>query len=185
MSSIFNFRKPVFYQASFTLDFNEEQGDEVFISYNFPYSFSRLSRVLRKLKAQKSNHTFLKETILCPSLSGIDVPYLIVTTRVNQSNYDCIDPAADNIPKDRVCKQKKKRVVVVIGRVHPGESNSSFMMEGFIKFITSSTNSVAIELRKRIIFRIIPITNPDGVIAGNYRVSMSGNDLNRRYQSPH
>jgi murein tripeptide amidase MpaA len=40
---------------------------------------------------------------------------------------------------------------------------------------------MAIELRKRIVFRIIPCTNPDGVIAGNYRVSMSGNDLNRRY----
>lgn len=40
---------------------------------------------------------------------------------------------------------------------------------------------MAVELRKRIIFKIIPCINPDGVIAGNYRVSMSGNDLNRRY----
>lgn len=70
------------------------------------------------------------------------------------------------------------------GRVHPGESNSSFMMEGFLKFITSN-HHVAQELRKRICFHIVPCTNPDGVIAGNYRVSMSGNDLNRRYSSPH
>lgn len=71
------------------------------------------------------------------------------------------------------------------GRVHPGESNSSYMMEGFVRFITSPTNMMAQELRKRLIFKIIPCTNPDGVIAGNYRVSLSGNDLNRRYQSPH
>lgn len=28
------------------------------------------------------------------------------------------------------------------------------------------------------------MTNPDGVIIGNYRTSMSGNDLNRRYHDP-
>ena len=74
---------------------------------------------------------------------------------------------------------------MLTGRVHPGETNASFMMEGFIKFITSPTDPVAIELRKRIVFRIVPCVNPDGVISGNYRVSMSGNDLNRRYMSPH
>ena len=28
------------------------------------------------------------------------------------------------------------------------------------------------------------MVNPDGVIIGNYRTSMSGNDLNRRYHEP-
>ncbi len=68
--------------------------------------------------------------------------------------------------------------------MHPGESNSSYMMEGFIEFITGN-NPAAVELRKRIVFHIIPCINPDGVIAGNYRVCMSGNDLNRRYIQPH
>ena len=69
-------------------------------------------------------------------------------------------------------------------RVHPGETNASFIMEGFLKFITSK-NPIAVELRKRLVFKIIPCSNPDGVIAGNYRVSMSGNDLNRKYLRPH
>ena len=67
------------------------------------------------------------------------------------------------------------------GRVHPGESNSSYMMEGFLDFITSN-DPVAVELRKRIVFHVIPMINPDGVIAGNYRVCMSGNDLNWKYK---
>ena len=54
------------------------------------------------------------------------------------------------------------------------------MMEGFIDFITGH-DPVAVELRKRIVFHILPMINPDGVIAGNYRVCMSGNDLNRIY----
>ena len=73
---------------------------------------------------------------------------------------------------------KYKRYVIICARVHPGESNASFVMQGFIKFITGMSHE-AQELRKKIIFKIIPMTNPDGVIAGNYRTSLSGNDLNR------
>ena len=68
--------------------------------------------------------------------------------------------------------------MIITGRVHPGESNGSFMMQGFLNFIISN-NDEAQELRKRIIFKIVPMINPDGVIVGNYRTSMSGNDLNR------
>lgn len=57
-------------------------------------------------------------------------------------------------------------------------------MEGFIRFMLSN-NTIAKELRSKIIFKIIPFVNPDGVMIGNYRVSMAGSDLNRRYQSPH
>lgn len=28
------------------------------------------------------------------------------------------------------------------------------------------------------------MTNPDGVIVGNYRTNMAGNDLNRKYLNP-
>ena len=31
------------------------------------------------------------------------------------------------------------------------------------------------------IFKIIPMVNPDGVVAGNYRTSFFGKDLNRTY----
>jgi len=57
-------------------------------------------------------------------------------------------------------------------------------MEGFINFITHPTNPEAIGLRKRIIFKIVPMTNPDGVIVGNYRTSLCGNDLNRQFIAP-
>ena len=39
-------------------------------------------------------------------------------------------------------------------------------------------------LRDNFVFKIVPMLNPDGVVHGNYRTSLSGNDLNRRYASP-
>lgn len=39
-------------------------------------------------------------------------------------------------------------------------------------------------LRELAVFKIIPMINPDGVIHGNYRTSLAGCDLNRRWKKP-
>jgi murein tripeptide amidase MpaA len=39
-------------------------------------------------------------------------------------------------------------------------------------------------LRDHFVFKIVPILNPDGVVNGNYRCSLSGQDLNRRWKAP-
>jgi cytosolic carboxypeptidase protein 2/3 len=57
------------------------------------------------------------------------------------------------------------------------------MMQGLLKYLVGDSHQ-ARELRKRIVFKVIPMTNPDGVIAGNYRTGMEGHDLNRRYIEP-
>ena len=68
--------------------------------------------------------------------------------------------------------------------MHPGESNSSFVMKGIIDFLTSEDNIEAIILRRNFVFKIIPMINPDGVVYGNYRSSLSGFDLNRVWKKP-
>jgi len=51
-------------------------------------------------------------------------------------------------------------------------------MEGFLRFICGQSK-LAQNLRKNIIFKIVPMMNPDGVILGNYRTGLSGKDFNR------
>jgi len=41
--------------------------------------------------------------------------------------------------KDKVPVNKTKKYMIVAARVHPGESNSSFITQGFLKFITSQS----------------------------------------------
>jgi hypothetical protein len=74
-----------------------------------------------------------------------------------------------------------KPAIVISARIHPGESNSSYMMNGVIDFLVSE-NPEAKLLRDTFLFQIIPMLNPDGVIHGNYRCSLMGTDLNRRYR---
>lgn len=57
------------------------------------------------------------------------------------------------------------------------------MMKGVIDFLVSS-DPKAVELRDKFVFKIVPMLNPDGVINGNYRCSLAGCDLNRRWKYP-
>lgn len=47
-----------------------------------------------------------------------------------------------------------------------------------------SSSKEANSLRQKFVFKVIPMLNPDGVINGNYRTNLSGNDLNRRWHAP-
>lgn len=56
------------------------------------------------------------------------------------------------------------------------------MMKGAIEYLLSDE---AKGLRKHFVFKIVPMLNPDGVRYGNYRTSLLGVDLNRRWDNPH
>ena len=56
------------------------------------------------------------------------------------------------------------------------------MMKGLMDFITGDS-FVAKKLRHKFIFKLIPMLNPDGVIVGNTRSSLTGKDLNRQYRT--
>ena len=71
-----------------------------------------------------------------------------------------------------------RRAIVITARVHPGESSASLIAEGILNFLVSD-DEVARYLRNNFVFKIIPMLNPDGVIVGNYRCSLSDLDLNR------
>lgn len=53
-------------------------------------------------------------------------------------------------------------------RVHPGESNASWMMKGVLDYLLGPSLDARM-LRDTFVFKIIPMLNPDGVITGNYR----------------
>ena len=103
---------------------------------------------------------------MCRTIAGNSVEMLIITN---------LESSQDDIAE--------RSAIIVSSRVHPGESNASFIVEGFIKFMMSDDDD-AVTLRERYVFKIIPMLNPDGVIVGNYRSSLGGYDLNRQWQNP-
>jgi murein tripeptide amidase MpaA len=56
--------------------------------------------------------------------------------------------------------------------------------KGVLDFLTNPYDKEAKLLRENFVFKVIPMLNPDGVINGNYRCSLAGCDLNRRWKNP-
>ncbi|KAL7026828.1 hypothetical protein ACKWTF_005185 [Chironomus riparius] len=155
--------------CSFTLTFNIEfqhDNDTVYFAHSYPYTYSDLQDYLMNIQRHPIKSKFCKLRLLCRSLAGNNVYYLTVT--------------APSTPEEEM--QKKKKAIVITARVHPGETPSSWMMKGFMDFITGDSY-VAKKLRHKFIFKLVPMLNPDGVIVGNTRSSLTGRDLNRQYRT--
>lgn len=77
-------------------------------------------------------------------------------------------------------KQEKKKIIVVMARQHPGETQGSYVCEGMMEYLLGRSKEAEF-LRKNFVFKIIPMVNIDGVIVGNYRTNLMGYDLNRKW----
>lgn len=159
------------YALSFT--FSVKEPDTIYFSYLYPYSYTDMRNHLTKLGP--SIHC----TILCNTLGGVEFPVIFwdadVQKCVNAKRYF-------SSHKSLLCL--KKPLIVITSRHHPGESNASYAMEGFMSTLFNSGNEDSERLLKNFSFLLIPMMNPDGVICGYYRPTLSGYDQNRVWIRP-
>ncbi|XP_068116492.1 cytosolic carboxypeptidase 2 isoform X2 [Hyperolius riggenbachi] len=152
------------YSLTWTFEFPHDN-DTCYFTHCYPYTYSDLHRDLQRWTSDPARSQYCKLRALCRSFAGNTVYLLTITS-------PSINPDSAN----------SKKAVVVTARVHPGETNGSWMMKGFLDFILSDSPDAQL-LRDMFIFKVVPMLNPDGVIVGNYRCSLSGRDLNRNYRS--
>ena len=133
----------------------------IYFSYCYPYTYSDLQKYLYKLSANPMYTNMIKFSTLNKTICGnpLDIIYISNFTNPNQN----------------------KSAICLTARVHPGESNSSYVLEGVINTLLGPSGD---DLRNKYIFKIVPMLNPDGVINGNYRNNILGKDLNRLWTDP-
>eukprot|EP00605_Chrysophyceae_sp_TOSAG23-4_P000392 GSChrysophyteH1.ASY1.ANO1.448.1 assembled CDS len=151
------------YSTVFTYTFDGP--DTVYFAHTFPYTYSDLQRYLASLDRDRNVAQIMRRKLLCTTLAGNRCDVLTIT-----------GPCAS------LEDSNARPSIVISARVHPGEVMSSYMMHGIIDFLTGDSKE-ALLLRQRYVFKVIPMLNPDGVIHGNYRCSLAGADLNRKYRS--
>ncbi|CCW63041.1 unnamed protein product [Phytomonas sp. EM1] len=196
-----------YFTLSFKVTMPTEAPHKVYIANCFPYTYSEVVRHLRRLSAtahiEDNNLKMNKEngggkpgkfTIqqLCLTPGGLPVPFVTATALYSSTERRSYTPE----------EIRRRPVILLTARVHPGESNSSWMMHGILEALLAPDDlhtahhlcgctsdgerlhQVVDNLLNHFVFKIIPILNPDGVVMGNHRCSIFGADLNRDYLNP-
>jgi hypothetical protein len=149
---------------TFTLQFDHDF-DTVFLAMCHPYTYSDMQNHLRAI-IKRPAQRIVTVSRLCTTRHDNVCPLVTITDFSSpQSEIDA------------------RKVIFTSARVHPGETNSSWIMKGILDFLTSNQPD-AVALRSTFVFKLVPMLNPDGVIIGNFRCNSAGLDLNRTYAQP-
>jgi hypothetical protein len=134
------------------------KSDTVHIAYYYPYSWTRLQQKV----AEWASDSNVELSLIGSSIQGRDIYMLKIT--------------------DENTNQDKEFGFWIVARQHAGEVTGSWMLEGFLEFLLSE-DPQAQWIRKHCVTNVVPMVNPDGVVAGNYRDNFKGVNLNRVWNS--
>ncbi|XP_059825817.1 cytosolic carboxypeptidase 1 isoform X7 [Hypanus sabinus] len=161
-----------YYTLTFTMTFTHKD-DVCYFAYHYPYTYSTLQMHIQKLETlHDAQQIYFRRDSICDTLGGNPCPVLTITSMPESKSWE------------NLYQFRNRPYIFLTSRVHPGESNSSWVMKGTLEYLMGN-NLTAQSLRDSYIFKIVPMLNPDGVINGSHRCSLSGEDLNRQWSNPH
>jgi len=176
------------FSLTFTYTF-EHEDDTVSFAHSVPYTYEDLCKWIDRLKL--THPDTCRANSMCQTLAGNVCEMLTITEDVR--SYKSFEsegmewhmslPARKLLRSKSENRHRAKRGVALTARVHPGETVGSHMLRGAVEFLLSD-DPQALALRKSFVFKVVPMLNPDGVRYGNYRCSLLGVDLNRRWLNP-
>ncbi|XP_061385972.1 cytosolic carboxypeptidase 1-like isoform X3 [Danaus plexippus] len=151
--------------VTFNIDF-PHTNDVCYLAYHFPFTYSMMMTRIFQWSSQLPPGAYLRAEPLCYTLNNNEVPLLTIS--------------ADDTPSNPIVDRE---IVFLTARVHPGESNASWVMDGTLRFLLTDTSSAA-ALRNKYVFKIVPMLNVEGVVNGCHRCGLTNEDLNRRWCKP-
>ncbi|XP_053566965.1 cytosolic carboxypeptidase-like protein 5 [Bombina bombina] len=182
---------------SFVHRFLECRGATTYFAFCFPFSYEESQEMLAGLDdrftdcrhmgpGSNTESIYYQRELLCHSLDALRVDLLTISSC--HGMIEEREPRLDKLFPDRSTPRPYrfpgKRVFFLSSRVHPGETPSSFVFNGFLEFILRQDDPRAAMLRQLFVFKLIPMLNPDGVVKGHYRTDTRGVNLNRQYLNP-
>lgn len=166
---------------SFVHRFVEGRGATTFFAFCYPFSYSDcqdlLSQLDQRFPENYSTHSspldsiYYHRELLCYSLDGLRVDLLTITSchGLREDREPRLEQLFPDLGTPRPFRFTGKRIFFLSSRVHPGETPSSFVFNGFLDFILRPDDPRAQTLRRLFVFKLIPMLNPDGVVRGHYR----------------
>ncbi|XP_011500290.1 PREDICTED: cytosolic carboxypeptidase-like protein 5 [Ceratosolen solmsi marchali] len=178
---------------SFIYKTSENSNAITYFAFTYPFSYTDLQNYLKRIDTKMlkrignvADDIYYHKECAIKSLEGRRLDVLTISSFYNilperEAKIKGLYPEQD---EKRPYKFKDKKVIFLSARVHPGETPSSFVLNGFLNFILNREEPIAIILRRLYVFKLIPMLNPDGVSHGYYRMDTKGVNLNRLYLNP-
>ena len=179
-----------YFTLTFSVKMPSEAAGRVYLANCFPFTYTELRGHLSWLAAQEEEEEqqqrnaphhrhvhALRAQSLCTTPGGLQVPLLTVTALHRRDTADAF--TAEEI--------RRRPIALLVARVHPGETNASWVMQGLLDALlrpTAATAAWSALLCENFVFKIVPMLNVDGVMMGNHRCSFAGMDMNRDYTEP-
>ena len=135
------------------------QHEHVWIAHVTPYTNKDLRNLLELFRSSP----YLEMQSVGRTVEGREMPLLTIT--------------------DRKFPERQKKVIWLMFRQHAWETGSSWAGDGAVRFLLSEDKRAAL-LREHIIYKIFPLSDPDGVAHGGVRFNLNGYDLNRNWDTP-
>ncbi|MDH7570690.1 MAG: M14-type cytosolic carboxypeptidase, partial [Armatimonadota bacterium] len=132
------------------------QHDTLWVAHLEPYTAEHLDKLL----ADHAGSRYLTTENAGKTVEGRALPLWSIT-----------DPTT---PDDT------KRVVWLMARQHAWETHTSWCVDGLVRFLLADTPAAAMA-RRRLLVRLFPMMDPDGVARGGTRFNRYGYDLNRHW----
>lgn len=130
--------------------------DTIWIAHQPPYVPEDLQRLLAEVN--RTPHARIE--VIGKTVQGRDLHLVTVT------DFDMPDA--------------QKKTVWLQARQHAWESGTSYVMDAAMRFITSEAPRAA-ELRRKVVFKLQPMGDPDGSANGKVRFNTNGWDVNRHW----
>lgn len=137
------------------LRFRPHRG-RMWIAHVPPYTTADLRRLLGQLRG----HPHLRTKVAGKTVQGRDLLLLTIA-----------NPA-----------RTARKCIWLMFRQHAWEAPTSHVCEGALRFLLSR-DAEAARLRDRMVWKIIPMADPDGVARGGVRFNVHGYDLNRNWDA--
>ncbi|XP_071449217.1 cytosolic carboxypeptidase-like protein 5 [Hetaerina americana] len=181
--------------AVLTFSHRIENLQKVYFALCYPYPYRDITAFLKKIDAKyssvnKSNFSsddiYYYRECVCNSLDGRNVDLITITSTwgISKERECRLKNLFPNTSIPRPHQFPNKQVIFISARVHPAETSSSFVLDGIITSLLNKEDPGAALLRRKFLFKLIPVLNPDGVVRGHYRTDTRGTNLNRVYGNP-
>ena len=157
------------------LSFEHQVADSgtLHFAFTYPYTYTMVQEDMNKFNdhmnvMEKSDSIFYQRELLTYSPDGLRIDLITI------SSVDGVSPESesllpglfpDNLGPEAVARPPifpDKQVFFISARVHSGEVPAQHTFKGIFDFLMDRHDIRAIEMRRRYVFKLIPILNPDG-----------------------